>query len=156
MSTLIGDRLPAHVREIFDVTERDRADGQCLLLITVDADGQPRPCLLSVGEMIATDSSTLRALTWPNSQTTANLERGLPVLLVLAVPPDVIHIRAIPSRLPDAPGSTLARFTFTIRTVEVDGHDGLPVTQPMWFAARPDLVDKTLTMWRAQLRVLQY
>lgn len=156
MSTLVGTSLPAPVLDVLAPEERLRPEGQCILLVTVDPDAQPRPCLLSVGELLAMDDRRLRTAVWPHSRTTANLDRGSPVLLVLAAPPDTFHVRAVPRRLPAAPGSPLARFELDVTSVEVDGHDGLPVTQPMWFAAREDHRAAVLAMWRDQLDVLQF
>jgi hypothetical protein len=156
MSTLLGNRLPAAVLSILATEARRQPQGQCIILVTVDSDGNARPCLLSVGEMLAVDDRTLRAVVWPGSMTTSNLDRGHPVLFVLAAPPDVFHVRATPTRLPDAPNSSLARFEFAVSSVDVDGHDGMPVTHPMWFAAREDLRDKVLAMWADQVDALQH
>lgn len=156
MSSLLGPRLPAKVMALFEESQRANPDGQCLILVTVDPNGSPRPCLLSVGEMLALDDCTLRALVWRDSQTTANLRRGNPALFVLAVPPDAFHVRATPQQLPDAPSSSLARFEFTISSVEIDGHDGMPVAQPMWFTTRDDLRPKVLDMWAEQLEALRH
>lgn len=154
MSTVAGTSLPAPVMNILAPERRARPEGDCLLLVTVDPDGQARPCLLSIGEMLAVDERRLRALVWPDSTTAANLERGSATLFVFAAPPDVFHVRARPRRLPPAPGTSLARFEFDVTSVEVDGHDGMPVTQPMRFAARAGYRDEVLDMWRHQLDAL--
>lgn len=154
MSTSLGNRLPEPVMNLFAAGEREHAEGQCFILVTVDSDGQARPCLLSVGEMCTTDDRHLRASVWPDSQTTANLDTGNPALLVVAAPPDAFHIRATPQRLPTTPNSSLARFELTVTSVETDAHEGMPVTRPMWFAARDDLREKALAMWRDQHNAL--
>ncbi len=148
--------MPPAVLSVFAPEARHRPEGQCVILVTVDPDGQPRPCLLSVGEMLAIDDRTLRAVVWKDSTTTANLDRGRPMLLMVAAPPDVFHVRASPSRLPAAPMSSLARFQLAVSTVEVDAHAGMPVTHPMWFAARPDLAATVLATWSEQLDALTY
>ncbi|MBH1938098.1 hypothetical protein I5Q34_28195 [Streptomyces sp. AV19] len=150
MSVRLGDRLPPQVMDLFAPAGRERPEGQCFLLVTVDPDGCPRPCMLSVGDLYPRDDRHLRAGVWPGSRTTANLDDGRPALLVLAAPPDVFHVRLAPVRLPDAPGSPSARFECTVTSVDRDGHEGLPVTRPMWFAARPDMRDEVLAQWRDQ------
>jgi hypothetical protein len=55
MSTVAGTSLPAPVMNILAPERRARPEGDCLLLVTVDPDGQARPCLLSIGEMLAVD-----------------------------------------------------------------------------------------------------
>ncbi|GAA0416683.1 hypothetical protein [Streptomyces luteireticuli] len=154
MSVRIGDRLPPPVLQLFGPAESERPEGQCFLLVTVDVDGCPRPCMLSVGDLCPLDDRRLRAAVWPGSRSTANLDSGRPALLTLAAPPDVFHVRLTPARLPDAPGSPLARFEFTVTGVDRDGHEGMPVTRPMWFAARPDRREDVLALWREQRRVL--
>jgi len=150
MSTVVGTTLPGPVLDVLAPEESLRPEGQCIVLVTVDPDGQPRPCLLSVGELLAMDDRRLRTAVWQTSRTTANLDRGSPALLVVAAPPDAFHIRTLPRRLPDAPPSPLARFELDVISVEVDGHDGLPVTQPMWFAAKDGYGPEVLAMWRRQ------
>ncbi|WP_285783134.1 hypothetical protein [Microbispora sp. NBRC 16548] len=135
---------------------RQQPRGQCLILTTVDADGQPRSCLLSAAELLVVDRQRLRAVVWPDSATAANMGRGSPVLLLIAAPPDVFHIRAEPRRLPSAPASSLARFELLITAVEVDVHAGMPVISVMRFAARPQLSDHILRTWREQHAALVY
>ncbi|MGW2598832.1 hypothetical protein [Streptomyces klenkii] len=156
MSVRLGDRLPQSVQQLFAPSERERPEGQCFSLVTVDADGSPRPCMLSVGDLCPIGDRRLRAVVRPGSRTAANLGSGRSALLTLAAPPDVFHVRLTPARLPDAPGSPLARFEFTITSVDRDGHEGLPVTRPMWFAARPGRREDVLALWREQHRVLAH
>ncbi|MCD9195160.1 hypothetical protein [Streptomyces albireticuli] len=154
MSVPLGDQLPRSVLRLFTPSERERPEGQCFLLVTVDADGCPRPCVLSVGDLCPIGDRRLRAAVRPGSRTAANLGSGRPALLTSAAPPDVFHVRLAPARLPDAPGSPLARFEFTVVSVDRDGHEGLPVTRPMWFAAHPERREDVLALWREQHRVL--
>jgi hypothetical protein len=112
MAKLLGNRLPAAVLSVLAAEARRQPQGQCILLVTVDPDGNACPCVLSVGEILAVDDRTLRAVVWPGGRTTGNFDRGHPALFVFAAPPDVFYARAAPTRLPDAPNSSLARFTF--------------------------------------------
>jgi len=135
MSRFIGGAVPASVRQALARDQLSGASGQCIVLVTVDPNNQPRPCLLSVAELSVVDDRHLRAFVWPRTMTTANLDRGSTALFVLAAPPDVFHIRATARRLPDVQQIAQARFEFEVTSVEVDGHEGMPVTQPMSFAA---------------------
>lgn len=67
--------LAGAVVELLAGDDLDARVGVTLELITVDDDGWPRVALLSVGEVLAVDRSTVRLALWPRSQTTANLER---------------------------------------------------------------------------------
>ncbi|MGW4848112.1 hypothetical protein [Nocardia brasiliensis] len=154
MSILIADHLTLDLVRLFEPSERERAEGQCFLLVTTDPDNSPRPCLLSVGEILVTGVDRLRIVVWPNSRTTDNLNRASPVLLTCAIPPDIFHITALPQPLPLVPAAQLARFELTVSRVERDVHEGLPVTQPMWFAATTGREESLLEMWRDQLALL--
>ncbi|WP_433574799.1 hypothetical protein [Nocardia brasiliensis] len=139
---------------LFDSVARTRPEGQCFILVTADPDSTPRPCLLSVGEILVTDANHMRIAVWPNSRTTANLNRGTPVLLTCALPPDTFHVRAAPRPMAPVPAAHLVRFELTVTSVEQDVHVGLPVTRPMWFEATPDREAWLLEMWQAQLVLL--
>jgi len=156
MSRLVGAAMPPELVAAVGTAAPVEPSGQCLVLVTTDPDGTPRPCLLSVGETLATGEARIRIAVWPDSGTTRNLDRGGVVLLTVAVPPEVFHIRATPVRLSGAPGSDLARFELAVRTVEVDGHAGMPVTAPMTFAAVPEARDEVLAMWRTQHEALRH
>jgi hypothetical protein len=155
MSKLVGDRLPASLMSAVGTSTPTEPSGQCLILVTTDPDGTPRPCLLSVGETLAVDDRHVRVVVWPDSATTRNLDRGGVALLVCAVAPDVFHIRADPVRMAASPQCDLARFELTVRTVEVDHHAGMPVTCPMTFAAVAEASDQVLAMWRTQHEALR-
>lgn len=154
MSTFVADHLPAGLARLFASEERERAEGQCFILVTADQDYTPRPCLLSIGEILLIDDRHMRIAVWPDSRTTANLQRGNPVLMTCALPPDTFHIRARPRPLPPAPANDLVRFELEVSSVERDGHEGMPVTQPMWFAARDNLRETVREMWRNQVDAL--
>ena len=68
--------LPAGVVALFDGADLDVGVGLTVELVTVDAEGWPGIALLSVGEVLALDASTVRLALWPGSRTTANLTRA--------------------------------------------------------------------------------
>jgi hypothetical protein len=58
---------------------------QALSLSTTGPDGAPHAALISAGEVLATDSRTVRLALWPTSSTTANLRACGLGLLTLAL-----------------------------------------------------------------------
>jgi isopentenyl-diphosphate Delta-isomerase len=124
ISVVLGESLPASAITAFAAEESERPGGQCFVLVTVDPDKLARPCMLSIGEVLAIDARRLRIIVWRDSRTTANLDRGDPILLVIAAPPDAFHIHAVPKRLKPRRG---ARWPCSSCSVEVDGHDGMPL-----------------------------
>ncbi len=72
---MAGNALPAAVREVLGGTDLERAVGLTVLLLTVDEAGWPRVAMLSAGEVLATGDRDLRLALWPDSSSTANLER---------------------------------------------------------------------------------
>jgi len=106
--------LAGEVVELLNGDDLDARVGLTLELITVDDDGWPRVALLSAGEVLALDPSTVRLALWPASRTTANLERtgqGL-VAFVHAGAAQRVGLRA--RRLADLPGAP-ARAAFEAR-----------------------------------------
>lgn len=150
MSQLLGEVLPPAALKELAPPVIDEAAGQCFVVVTVDPDGTPRPCLLSVGEMRAVSERAIRIAVWPDSATTANLRRSSTVLLVVAAPPDAFHVIAEPRELPTLPDIALARFELTVTSVSVDGHDGAPVSRPMEFRATAAFGPELLASWWAQ------
>ena len=62
MAKSLGDRLPQTVLRAFDGNDLEAKVGPAHLLVTVDPDGSPRPCMLSAGEVLAPDDRRLRVL----------------------------------------------------------------------------------------------
>jgi hypothetical protein len=70
-----GPRLSAEVVGLLDGSDLGARVGLTLQLLTVDEAGWPRVALLSAGEVLTLDESSLRLALWPGSRTTANLTR---------------------------------------------------------------------------------
>ncbi len=68
--------LPAELAALFDGTDPAGRVGFTMELLTADGEGWPDSALLSAGEVLAVDGSTLRLALWPATRTTANLTRS--------------------------------------------------------------------------------
>src|SRR5215472_12228686 len=84
MSRSVGGALPEAVREPLAGADLEAAVGLTILLLTVDDSGWPRVAMLSAGEVLAVGDRELRLALWPDSGSTASLERrGLATLALV-------------------------------------------------------------------------
>jgi hypothetical protein len=155
MSRLIGDTLPAEIVAALDGRELERKIGPAHLLLTRDADGTPRPCMLSAGEVLAVDERRLRFALWADSRTTANLADGGPAVVCYVAPGSVIYVRGATRPL-DAPNEDRLRcFELVVDSVEADEHRGFPITSGISFEVASGEPGEMLETWRRQLELLR-
>lgn len=154
MSKLVGETLPAEVLEALDGRDLERKIGPAHILLTGDADGTPRPCMLSAGEILAADERTLRFALWPGTRTAANLERGAGAVFCFVAPGSVLYVRGRTRPLPEAAGP-LRCFELTVETVESDAHAGMPVTSGIVFAVERGDPAAVAEAWDRQLAPLR-
>jgi hypothetical protein len=75
MSRSIGRELPRELFADLDGSHLDAKVGLTILLITTDEAGWPCVALLSVGEVVARTTLTIRLALWPGTTATRNLSR---------------------------------------------------------------------------------
>jgi hypothetical protein len=68
-----GAQLPEEVVGLLDGSDLAARVGLTFELLTAGGDGWPGVALLSAGEVLALDASTVRLALWPGTRTTANL-----------------------------------------------------------------------------------
>lgn len=155
MSRLVGDTLPVSIRDALDGERLDDKVGPAYLLVTSDADGTPRPCMLSAGEVLAPDERSIRFALWSGSRTSDNLARGERALFCFVEPRTVLYVRGPVRALSVAPATNLDCFELEVESVESDDHAGMPVTSGISFAVeRGDPAD-VVAAWRRQLSALR-
>jgi hypothetical protein len=135
MSKVVSERLPERIVRAFDGQDLESKIGPAHLLVTIDDDGIPRPCMLSAGEVLATGDDRLRVILWTGSTTCRNLARGGPVLFCYVVGRDLYYVKGTARALPLAASSKLERFEIRVQTVESDRHEGMPVTNGTTFGS---------------------
>lgn len=155
MTRAIGDRLPEAILEAFDGRDLEGKIGPAHLLITVDRDGRPRPCMLSAGEILALDDTRFRVGLWPGTRTSENLAAGSPALLCFVAPGTVLYVRGAARALEPVEGVTLARFEIAVSSVESDIHPGMPVTQAITFSIESKDAAAVADSWRQQIEALR-
>lgn len=75
MSKSLGATMPPDLQRLLDGSDMTGGVGFTIQLVTVEAAGWPRIALLSVGEVLAPDESTLCLALWPGTTTTRELTR---------------------------------------------------------------------------------
>jgi len=155
MTKRVSDRLPGSVLEALDGRDLERKIGPTYVLMTVDPDGAPRPCMLSVGEILAPDDRHLRVALWPGTNTSRNLAAGSPALLCFVAPATVLYVRGRPRTLGRSATTRLERFEIEVDAVESDAHAGMPVTGTITFSIGDADPAEVAAAWRSQLEDLR-
>lgn len=154
MTRPMGDRLPPEVVAEFDGTDLEAKIGPAYLLVSADPDGAPRPCMLSAGEILATDDRHLRFGLWTGTHTTENLSHAASVVFCFVAPGSVLYVRGKVRALEPVPGVPLARFELEVGSVESDVHPGMPVTQTITFDVERDR-SEVAASWERQIEALR-
>lgn len=155
MSTPLGDRLPPPVTTAFDGEDLRAKVGLGYLLVTVDVDGTPRPCMLSCGEVLAMGDRRLRLAVWPGTHTCVNLDRGTPCLFVFVAKGTVIHVRGRPVSLGALEEHHVECFDVGVSSVERDDHPGMPASDTFRFSVTDRPVGSVVAEWRDRLAALR-
>jgi hypothetical protein len=112
-------RLPDDVVALLDGRDLERRVGHTIELLTVGPDGWPGLALLSAGEVLALDGTTVRLALWPASRTTSNLNRTGRGTLALVHAGGAYTVRIHARRLGELPGP-LAAFEAEVAAVRRD------------------------------------
>ncbi len=151
MTKRLSDRLPPEVLSAFDGRDLEGKIGPAYVLMTVDPDGAPRPCMLSAGEILAVDERHLRFALWPKTNTSRNLAAGSSTLLCFVAPGTVLYVRGRPRALGPSETTHLERFELRVDEVESDEHAGMPVTGTIGFSIGAADQATVVAAWRKQL-----
>lgn len=147
--------LPAAMLGLLDGVRLERGVGFVLQLLTADEDGWPRSSLLSVGEVIATGTRTLRLALWPGTRSTATLTRTGRATLACVVDGTVYTARLSATRAPDIRigDHELAVFDARVVDLRADTVSYARVTSGITFTL-PD-ESRVLARWHEQVAALR-
>jgi hypothetical protein len=135
MSTNLGPNLPDNLVTLFSGSDLKSKVGMACVLVTQGADSYPHPAIVTPGELVAGDSSTLRLALYQESSASRNLrERGVGTLC-LAHEGAGYYVKAdagpFSANAPALEG--LAVFTLKPRHVLKDAEEGAEVTSGFRF-----------------------
>lgn len=103
--------------ELFSGQQLHEKQQLAMPLLTVNEDGYPHQAMVSVGEVIATDSEHLRLALWEGTTTTGNITRTEQALLTFVWQGVSYALRLSLMPLPALPHATYARARF-VATIE--------------------------------------
>lgn len=156
MSRSLGNTLPPALVTLLDGNDLREKASFVLLLLTQDADGYPRPAMLSVGEVLARGPSELRLALYASSSTTANLRRAGKLTLASAHGGRGYYVRASARELavmdPGLAGLTV--FAVTVDDVLEDGEAIAEVTSGFTMRLTAD-PERTVATWETTMRALR-
>ncbi|MGV7118602.1 pyridoxamine 5'-phosphate oxidase family protein [Paenibacillus kyungheensis] len=98
--------------ELFNGQQLQSKQQLAMPLLTVNEDGYPHQAMVSVGEVLATDSKHLRLALWEGTTTTGNIIRTGQALLTLVWQGVSYALRLSLTPLPALPEATYARARF--------------------------------------------
>src|SRR5690349_11784089 len=84
LSTNLGPNLPDSLVSLFSGKNLEAKAQTACVLVTDGPDGYPHPCIVTPGELVAQDSSTLRLALYETSSASRNLRRHPAGTLCLA------------------------------------------------------------------------
>lgn len=155
MSTNLGPNLPDSLVSLFSGKDlRAKAQIACVL-VTEGADGYPHPCIVTPGELVAHDPTTLRLALYETSSASRNLRRHPAGTLCLADTGAAYYVKCDIASY-DAHDAMLqgqAVFTVTPKHVLRDVEEGYEVTSGFRFR---DLTgdDATVARWQPVVTAL--
>lgn len=151
MSARVSNVLPPEIQMEFDGKNLGSKTGLAFLVVTVDTDGSPRPCMLSAGEILAVDGRTLRLGVWPDSTTAANLRRGSRVVLCYVKPNTVLYVKG---RALGTWDDQLLTAEIAVSEVAADEHPGFAITDGIRFRYQGS-PEALVAAWSSQLAALR-
>jgi hypothetical protein len=145
--------LPRSLRLLTDGTDLEIKDHDALCLVTVDVEGWPHVALLSVGEVLSITPWRVRLGLWPNSTTTANLDRVGTGLLMFVADGAAQYVRLSGRRVHDKEldvgRSRMAIFELEAMKVTVDQVDYADLVSGVTYRLKHPA--KVFERWRAAL-----
>ncbi len=136
MTRSVGKQLPEAVSSQLDGSDLANREGLTFLLLTNDEDSWPQVAMLSVGEVVAIDASTLHVGLWLHSSTAQNLTRTGKATLVLVANGAGYYVRVAANRGDDlnlGEEGRLAYFVLNVEDVQEDSTDYASLTSGVVF-----------------------
>jgi hypothetical protein len=135
MSTNLGPNLPDSLVSLFSGTDLQSKAQVACVLVTEGADGYPHPCIVTPGELVAHNPTTLRLALYETSSASRNLRSRPTATLCLADQGAAYYVKADvePFEAPDGSLPGQAVFTMRPRHVLRDVEEGYEVTSGFRF-----------------------
>jgi hypothetical protein len=135
MSTNLGPNLPQNLLDLFSGDQLERKLGFACVLVTQGGDGFPHPCIVTPGELVARDATTMRVALYATSTASRNLSNGSAATLCLDDGGAAYYVKLTSESVANPPAALegLAVFTLTPKHVLRDIEEGAEVTSGFRF-----------------------
>ena len=135
MSTNLGSSLPDSLVSLFSGQDLGAKAQIACVLVTEGPDGYPHPCIVTPGELVARDHTTLRLALYASSSAARNLHRHPAGTLCLADTGAAYYVKCdiVAFDSSDSALQGQAVFTVTPRHVLRDVEEGYEVTSGFRF-----------------------
>jgi len=135
MSTNLGPNLPESILSLFSGADLESKVGLACVLVTQGADSYPHPAMVTPGELVAGNASTMRLALYQESSASRNLRERRVGTLCLAHDGAGYYVKADAETFDanDAALAGLAVFTLKPRHVLRDLEEGAEVTSGFRF-----------------------
>jgi hypothetical protein len=156
MTRSLGQELPESLRQMLDGSDLAGREGLTFLLLTLDEDGWPRMAMLSVGELVAMDSRTLRGALWLHSTSSKNLSRDGRAMLTIVADGNGYYLRLAVRRGADldlGAEGRLAYFLMEVEDVQEDSTDYATLTSGVTFRLKQP--DEVVPRWQHTVDALR-
>lgn len=113
MSRSLGNQLP---QRLIDHVANPASAGEAVPIVSLDADGMPRPAMVSGRELEVGPSGALSITLWRGTHTALNLEARPEMAAILICDGAAYYLRARARKAQDTPDGTVE---FALELVEV-------------------------------------
>lgn len=113
-----GMEMPVEVFDLLNGKELVDKQHEAMMLLTVSEEGWPHTAMISVGEIVAISRKELRIGLWPDTSTTANVNRTHKATLVLFWKGKAQYFRLSLERLKELQNVRYKRERFHTKIVE--------------------------------------
>ncbi|KQL55688.1 MULTISPECIES: hypothetical protein [Bacillaceae] len=115
---MVNKSLPKQVQAFLNGQDFDQKKELAMYFVTVDDEGFPYKAMISVGEVIALDETTLRIALWEHSKSASFTKQAKKATLFLVLPPTAYDLQLTVTYVRTEAGQVI--FEGALKQVKVD------------------------------------
>ncbi|MFP5163948.1 pyridoxamine 5'-phosphate oxidase family protein [Staphylococcus equorum] len=112
-------KIPEQIKSLLDGKYLDEKKDIAMMLQSITNEGYPHTAMVSVGEVVATDSEHIRIALWPNTQTANSLSEIGKASLVIVYNKKVFYFELDTKLLPPISNEKFSRMRFDAFTKNI-------------------------------------
>ncbi|WP_144559436.1 hypothetical protein [Shouchella miscanthi] len=114
----MSSSLPEQVQAFLDGSDLDQKKEMAMYFVTLDNEGFPYKAMISVGEVVALDETTLRIALWEHSKSASFTKQSKKAALFLVLPPTAYDLQLTVTYVRTEAGQVI--FEGALKQVKVD------------------------------------